>query len=234
MSNEDFQSFAGMLIGICKINGEKSQSLADKISKQITNGETKEIPYERPQELCDLMREYITGGETAVNGVLLSMMPRVHSKYFPENFQEIAKEIGIDKTLWLISQWPAEKEKDKRYPNSSTKRVRIYVPSKDELKTSHRLVKILGWDNAVKMADKFCGKWLRLSANCEPKGQLSVRDHSIMCVAGEGRLIDSTGKDWLAGVKSKVDRVEIIAEYFKVSESHVKKLITKFKRGEID
>ena len=76
MSKEDFQSFAGMLIGICKINEEKSQSLAGKISKQITNGETKEIPYERPQELCDLMREYITGGETAVNGVLLSMMPR--------------------------------------------------------------------------------------------------------------------------------------------------------------
>ena len=81
--------------------------------------------------------------------------------------------------------------------------------------------------------DKFIdGRYLRFAKKYEPKGQLSVIDHSIMCVAGEGRLLDSEGENRLKNAKNKGEVVAIIAEYFNTSESHVRKLITKFKRGD--
>ncbi len=73
----------------------------------------------------------------------------------PESVAEIAEVIGEEKTLHLIGQLPQA--------GSRNWRVCIYVPK--ELKPDHRLVQILGPEDAEKLRYAFSGMILQPS-NC--------------------------------------------------------------------
>lgn len=78
----------------------------------------------------------------------------------PRAAQEIADIIGRDRALFLIGQLPRCYVHDKRWqsrPGSKGScRVILYVPKR--LKPDHRLVQILGWNDAVRLVEAFGGE----------------------------------------------------------------------------
>ena len=76
----------------------------------------------------------------------------------PKSVQEIADVIGRERALLLVGNLPRYYD----YTNQNT-RVIMYVPK--ELTPEHRLVHILGWDDAQKLAKFFGGETLK-PANC--------------------------------------------------------------------
>ncbi len=79
----------------------------------------------------------------------------------PASVQEIADVIGRETALFLIGQLPT------CYAGADGKRstrVILYVPK--DLKPTHRLVAILGWESARKLVQGFGGEILQ-PANCQ-------------------------------------------------------------------
>jgi DNA-binding NarL/FixJ family response regulator len=95
----------------------------------------------------------------------------------PESVQEIADVIGRDRALFLIGKLP-------RYYSKGTQseRVILYVPK--NLPLDHRLVQILGWNDASKLAKEFGGEILKPS-NCNFI-QRKARDKSILEMHAQG------------------------------------------------
>lgn len=117
----------------------------------------------------------------------------------PESVAEIAEVIGREAALFLIGQLPtcyAGKAGHK------SNRVILYVPK--TLKPDHRLVQILGWHDALKLARWFGGEILQ-PANCQDLYR-KFRDAEIT------RMLSH-------GVKPAR-----IAEMMNVSERHVRNL----------
>lgn len=116
----------------------------------------------------------------------------------PATVQEIADVIGHERALLLIGQLP------RCYSPHHGAQVILYVPTLPRLKPSHDLVRILGWDDAVKMCTAFGGEILK-PANCAGLYR-DFRDKHIT------RLL-------MEGVS-----VQMVAEWFRVSDRHVKNL----------
>jgi len=73
----------------------------------------------------------------------------------PESVEEIAEVIGREKALYLIG----------RLPTSGSRKWRkcVYIPKK--LPVDHKLVELLGWNDAAKLSYAFAGMILQPS-NC--------------------------------------------------------------------
>lgn len=80
----------------------------------------------------------------------------------PNSVQEIADVIGRERALYLIGQLPRCVA---GAPGKQSSRVILYVPKLRTLPTDHYLVRILGWNDAVKMARAFGGELLQ-PPNC--------------------------------------------------------------------
>lgn len=115
--------------------------------------------------------------------------------------EEIASVIGRDAALHLIGQLPRCYPRDNRIPAGRRETVIMYVPK--TLKPDHALVRILGWDDAYKLSRYFGGEILS-PGNCLEVYR-PFRDEAIVSLVQQG-------------VPSKT-----IAEWFDVSDSHVKK-----------
>lgn len=115
----------------------------------------------------------------------------------PASVQEIADVIGDERALFLIGQLPRCIAGD---PGKQSERVILYVPKK--LDFEHALVRILGWQDAQKMVAHFGGEIL-CPANCAAIYR-PFRDENIVRLVTEGVPIP------------------MVAEWFNVSERHVK------------
>lgn len=80
----------------------------------------------------------------------------------PRSAQEIADVIGRERALYLIGQLPRCVA---GAPGKQSSRVMLYVPSVQRLPADHMLVRILGWNDAVKLCRAFGGEILQ-PANC--------------------------------------------------------------------
>jgi hypothetical protein len=82
--------------------------------------------------------------------------------HLPTTAQELADVLGRERALYLIGQLPVCYVKDKRWkPRANSKgsrRVILYVPKR--LRPDHRLVAILGWNDAQRLVDAFGGEIL--------------------------------------------------------------------------
>ena len=99
----------------------------------------------------------------------------------PASVQEIADVIGRERALYLIGQLPrcyAGKEGHK------SSRVILYVPTAKRIPADHYLVRILGWQDAMKMCQAFGGEILQ-PANCSEIYR-RYRNAEIARMAGEG------------------------------------------------
>lgn len=78
----------------------------------------------------------------------------------PPVVEELVQVLGRGRTLYLIGQLPVCFVKDRRWtPRANSKgsrRVILYVPKR--LKPDHRLVTILGWNDAQRLVDAFGGE----------------------------------------------------------------------------
>ncbi|WP_156429503.1 hypothetical protein [Burkholderia sp. TSV86] len=83
----------------------------------------------------------------------------------PRSVQEIADVIGCERALYLIGQLPRCITRDRRYPNATASHVVLYVPTAARLPLDHDLVRILGWNDAVKLCRVFGGEILQ-PASC--------------------------------------------------------------------
>lgn len=113
----------------------------------------------------------------------------------PQSVMEIAEVIGRDKALHLIGSLPRS--------GSRSWRVCIYIP-KERLPKEHKLVQILGWDDACKLSEAFAGEILQPS-NCRSIAR-TVRDRRIREMARDGISLDEIG----ANVDLSVYRVREI------------------------
>lgn len=77
----------------------------------------------------------------------------------PRSVQEIADVIGRERALYLIGQLPKTRVESKKW-----NAVFLYVPK--QLKLTDNLLKILGWNDAMKMVNTFGGELIQLPA-CE-------------------------------------------------------------------
>lgn len=72
----------------------------------------------------------------------------------PQSVREISEVIGVDKALYLIGQLP-------RCVSKKSTHVILYVPKASFLKPDHRLVQILGWQDAYRLCTHFGGEILQ-------------------------------------------------------------------------
>jgi hypothetical protein len=96
----------------------------------------------------------------------------------PESVQEIAEVIGRDKALEFIGKLPVS--------GSRSWRVCVYIPKRISL--DHKLVELLGWQDACKMVYAFSGMILQPS-NCRFIHR-KHRDREIMRMLNEGMEIN--------------------------------------------
>lgn len=119
----------------------------------------------------------------------------------PRTAQDIADVIGRDAALRLIGQLP------RCSPSGHSEIVMLYVPK--DLRPDHRLVRLIGWDAANRLVNAFGGEVL-LPANCAGIYR-GFRDRSIARLHGQGLP------------------VKLLAEWFDVSDRHVRNVLRKEK-----
>jgi hypothetical protein len=123
----------------------------------------------------------------------------------PASVKEIAEVIGLEKALLLVSQLPRCYSRDSRWPGAVSGHVILYVPTLARLKPNHELVRILGWQDAVKMTREFGGIILQPAA-CTAIYR-PFRDANIVRLVQEGMPMP------------------LVADWFGVSERLVKNLV---------
>lgn len=123
----------------------------------------------------------------------------------PDSVQEIADVIGREQALLLVGQLPKAYSKDKRYPGAMNSTLVMYVPTVARLGVMHPFVKVLGWNDAVKLCKAFGGE-IMYPANCACIHR-KFRDDNILRMVAEG-------------VKKA-----IVADQMGVSERHVRNLV---------
>ncbi|WP_441228000.1 hypothetical protein AB7813_08315 [Tardiphaga sp. 20_F10_N6_6] len=115
----------------------------------------------------------------------------------PKSVQEIAEVIGRDRALFLVGKLP-------RFETSRGEQVLLYVPHERRMKPDHQLVRILGWNDAVKMCRAFGGEILK-PGNCQGiYQQFRKAEIRRRVAAGES--------------------VKTLAEIFAVTDRHVRAL----------
>jgi hypothetical protein len=117
----------------------------------------------------------------------------------PASVEEIAEVIGRERALYLIGRLP------RCFPPSGGGREQVimYVPKR--LKPNHRLVQILGWRDAERLAGVFGGEILK-PGNCRELYR-PHRDEGIVRAAADGVP------------------VAMIAAWFDVSTRHVQNVL---------
>lgn len=123
----------------------------------------------------------------------------------PNSVQEIANVIGREQALLLVGALPRSYSRDKRYPSAKNGTTVMYVPTLPRLGVAHRLVQILGWQDATKLCKAFGGE-IMYPASCAFLARQFLND-SILVMAR-------------TGAKSTV-----VADHFGVSERHVRNLV---------
>jgi hypothetical protein len=123
----------------------------------------------------------------------------------PNSVQEIAEVIGRERALFLVGQLPRCYARDPRWPGAKSEHVILYVPTVARLKPDHELVRILGWNDAVKLAQAFGGEILK-PGNCSGIYR-DFRDQNIIRIVREGTP------------------VVMVASWFGVTDRHVRKLM---------
>lgn len=99
-----------------------------------------------------------------------------HIAELPESIHEIASVIGRDRALYLVGALaPSGKRKWRRI---------LYVPHPHNLKMSSKIVRILGYDDAVRLSSAFAGLSLQ-PANGNSLSR-ALRDHRICDMARGG------------------------------------------------
>jgi hypothetical protein len=131
----------------------------------------------------------------------------------PKSVQEIADVIGRERALYLVGQLPRCERRDKRYPGAMQSEVILYVPTAQRLTVTHDLVRILGWNDAVKMCKHFGGEILK-PASCSEIYR-SYRDRIITDM-------------WRAGMSTSH-----IAAIVGVTDRHVRNVCVEIPREEI-
>lgn len=130
----------------------------------------------------------------------------------PKSAQEIADVIGRERALYLIGKLPRCTPPSTRSSKGGEQRVMLYVPTLARLKPDHQLVRIIGWDDAVKMCRHFGGEILQ-PGNCAEIYR-KFRDASIIRLVGDGVP------------------VKTVAEWMNVTDRHVRGLLVKEKAQE--
>lgn len=120
----------------------------------------------------------------------------------PASVQEIANVIGVDRALYLVGQLP-------RCVSKKSTHVILYVPKSSFLKPDHRLVQILGWQQAYNLCCHFGGEILQ-PATCADLYR-DFRNRSIL------RLI-----------MTEQMTVKTVAEMFDMSERQVSNIVKKW------
>lgn len=99
----------------------------------------------------------------------------------PNSVQEIADVIGRERALYLIGRLP---RCIAGVPGKQSSRVILYVPTVQRLPADHELVRILGYNDAVKLCRAFGGEILQ-PANCSEIYR-RYRDAQISRMSSEG------------------------------------------------
>jgi hypothetical protein len=128
--------------------------------------------------------------------------PWLMSKRLPDSVQQVAEVIGEAAALELVRRWPRTKTN-----GDVPFRIVLYVPTR--LAPDHRLVAILGWGNAEKLARVFGGEIIFL-ATCANVSR-SDRDEEI------------------AKALSAHASPAAIAARFGISERHVRRIASKLR-----
>lgn len=121
----------------------------------------------------------------------------------PESVKELADVIGTERALYLVGQLPRCYVRDKRRPNATATHVILYVPKR--LPPDHELVRILGWNDARRLADAFGGEILQPASCAEIYRRF--RDDTILRMVREGM------------------KPAAVAALLEVSERHVRNLV---------
>jgi hypothetical protein len=122
----------------------------------------------------------------------------------PASAQEIADVIGREQALFLIGQLPRIYSPDTRYKAAQKSTVVMYVPK--VLQPTDKLVRILGWVDASKLARAFSGMLIH-PASCTEIYR-PFRDRNIIRLVNEG-----------------VPRL-MVAEWFGISERMVRTILS--------
>lgn len=130
----------------------------------------------------------------------------------PSSVQEIADVIGREKALYLIGQLPTCNIVDTRTGGSGGRRPMLYVPTERRLKPDHLLVRVLGWNDAVKLCRYFGGEILQ-PGNCNEIYR-PFRDKHIARLVREG-------------VPARM-----VAEWFGVTDRHVRGVVREIPQEE--
>lgn len=138
----------------------------------------------------------------------------------PQSVQEIADVIGCHKALRLVRNLPP--------CGKRARRRNLYVPKPHNLKWDHRLVKLLGWDDAMALCQEHGGSTLQ-PAECRYLERAIRQDRNILNLSDLGYESDEIAKDlgisekWATAVldadamhKQGAD-IEVIAHSVKIS-----------------
>lgn len=125
--------------------------------------------------------------------------PVPHRVVLPDSVQMVADVIGEDAALKLVEQWPPT-------PGHC---VSIYVPAR--IPDAHRLVDIIGMEQARTLSRHFAGEVLKLAAGGRLRSRLRRADMRSRVAAGE--------------------RVPDVARQLEVSERTVRRACEGVRRG---
>lgn len=89
----------------------------------------------------------------------------------PRSVQEIADVIGYHKALRLIRQLPPCGNRERRR--------NLYVPKPHNLKPNHKMVKLLGWDDAMALCQEHGGRTMQ-PAECSYLERAVMNDRDIL------------------------------------------------------
>lgn len=125
----------------------------------------------------------------------------------PESVAELADVLGRERALFLIGQLPICYVQDKRWNQRAgsrgSRRVILYVPKR--LKPDHRLVTILGWNDAQRLVDAFGGE--------------------IVCPPTLHDVVYKPWRDESIAALGKTVAPNVLAEWFGVAESTVRLIV---------
>lgn len=137
----------------------------------------------------------------------------------PKSVQEIANVIGREKALRLVRQLPQCGKRDRRR--------NLYVPKLRNLTPDHRLVRLLGWEDAAALASEHGGRTLQpapcryLERALENRRILALQDFGYTCPEIAAELAIS--EKWAEAVleaRAMLDAgqsIEVIAHSVKIS-----------------
>lgn len=89
----------------------------------------------------------------------------------PKSVQEIADVIGYHKALRLVRDLPPCGKRERRR--------NIYIPKPHNLKPDHQLVKLVGWEDAMALAEEHGGRAIQ-PAECRYVERAIIEDRRIL------------------------------------------------------